>query len=83
MLETARRWGIPDDGYRDRAIYAASRADLESVIHAVDEVPEADLAHWLCGSEAATAPSREYVAVSALMMAAELGRIRLARNETS
>jgi hypothetical protein len=83
MLEQARRWGIPDDGYRDDAIYAADPADLESVIHAVDEVSEAELVHWLCGPEAATVPSSEYVAVSALMMAADLARIRLARNEAS
>jgi hypothetical protein len=79
-LTLARRWGIPDDGYRWDAIERADRNELEAIHRALDDDTVWDeVERWLVGPEAeATPPSREYVAITCLTMAADHVRLRLA-----
>ena len=77
LLAPARRWGISDDVFRADALDEATPLELESLVDAVDDVDSRHLDAWLCGPEAAAGePANEYVAMSALMMAAELARLR-------
>ncbi|GAA3197953.1 hypothetical protein ACFO1B_01635 [Dactylosporangium siamense] len=78
LLAPARRWGISDDVVRVDAVDDASPFELDGLVEAVDGVDVDQVDAWLCGPEGDAAdPTNEYVAVSALMMAAELARLRL------
>jgi len=78
LLPLARRWGIGDDGYRDAAVAEADAATLAALVAAVDAIDGAALYGWLAGPEASSArPSVEYVAVTALTMAADQARHQL------
>jgi hypothetical protein len=71
---------MSDDGYRWDAVDAASYIELESILTAVDGVPDDVLFEWLGGPEAdVRTPSREYVAITGLTMAADHARMRLKR----
>jgi hypothetical protein len=75
LLPPARRWGISDDGYRDAAVAEADAETLSALVAAVDAIDDAALHGWLAGPEASSArPSAEYVAVTALTMAADQAR---------
>ena len=77
LLPLARRWGISDDGYRDAAVAGADAETLAALVAAVDAIGDAALYGWLAGPEASSArPSAEYVAVTALTMAADQARLR-------
>ena len=78
LLPLARRWGIGDDGYRDAAVAEADAETLAALVAAVDAIDDAALYGWLAGPEASSArPSAEYVAVTALTMAADQTRLHL------
>jgi hypothetical protein len=78
LLPLARRWGISDDGYRDSAVAEADAETLAALVAAVDSVDDGVLYGWLAGPEASSGrPSAEYVAVTALTMAADQARLRL------
>ncbi|WP_327003893.1 hypothetical protein OHA72_54055 [Dactylosporangium sp. NBC_01737] len=78
LLAPARRWGISDDVFRVDAIDDAAPIELDNLVQAVDGVDLEQIDAWLCGPEGdAGEPANEYVAVSALMMAADLARLRL------
>jgi hypothetical protein len=78
LLGPARRWGICDDVVRVDAIDDAAPPELDDLVQAVDGVDADVLDAWLCGPEGDVAdPANEYVAVSALMLAAGLARLRL------
>jgi hypothetical protein len=80
LLPLARRWGISDDVHRVNAVRRASRAELASLVDVVDGSFGPDLEAWLIGPEAtADSPSPEYVAVSALTMAADHAGAHLER----
>lgn len=75
LLSLARRWGIPDDGYRWGSVERATERDLDSVITAVDDAPN-ELWDWLVMSAGDEAPSAEYVALTCLTMAYDQARVR-------
>lgn len=78
LLPLARGWGISDDGYRDSAVAEADAETLAALVAAVDAVDDAALYGWLAGAEASSRrPSAEYVAVTALTIAADQARLRL------
>jgi hypothetical protein len=78
LLPLARRWGISDDGYRDAAVAEADAETLAALVAAVDAIDDAALHGWLAGPESSSArPSAEYVAVTALTMAADQARHQL------
>ena len=81
LLGLARWWGIPDDGYRSEAVVRASRDELEAILLALhDDDGYDEVQRWLIGAEAdAVPPSREYVAVTCLTMAADHARLLLAK----
>lgn len=79
LLGLARRWGIPDDGFRSDAVAEASREELEEIVRALRDANIDEVQRWLIGPEAeAVSPTREYVAVTCLTMAADHARRRLA-----
>lgn len=67
----AALWGIADDLEREQRVTHApdvAKADLVDVVRQIDD----DLDDWLAGNEASSpSPSKEYVAFSALRMAAD------------
>lgn len=84
LLPLARRWGIGDDGYRSTAIEHADRTELEAIVQAVSDDANDEVDRWLIGPEAdAPAPSREYVAITCLIMAADHARLRLRKQHSA
>ena len=78
LLPLARRWGINDDGYRADALAQADTKTLDALVAAVDAIDDTALYDWLAGPEADSGhPSAEYLAVTALIMAADQARLRL------
>ena len=70
LLPYAEFWGIPDDSTREMLVRKASpqvQRDLKKIVAAIDN----DLDEWLAGPEADEPnPSDEYIAFSAMRMAA-------------
>jgi hypothetical protein len=71
LLPYAEFWGVTDDWTRETLVSAASaevRENLKAAIVAFDDA----LDQWLAGPEAqGSAPSAEYIAFSAMRMAAD------------
>lgn len=79
LIPIAERWGIADDGFREEALAGASAGELLEILQAVGSC-ESELDRWLCGEESFSEhPSDEYVAFSALMMAADWANVELRR----
>jgi hypothetical protein len=79
LLPLARRWGIPDDGYRSEEVDAASEAELAELTAAAAAAPE-QLWDWLVSdSAAAAARSNEHVALTCLTMAFDQAQMRRER----
>lgn len=84
LLPVAQEWGISDDGYRTTAVAQAASETLIALVAAIDEVDDATLSGWLTGSEDALQhPSSEYLAVTALTMAADQARLILSQRGQS
>lgn len=84
LLPLAEQWGISDDGYRETAVAQADAETLAALVDAVDAVDDAPLYGWLTGDEAdQRPPSAEYVAVTALTMAADQARLLLNKSRRS
>src|SRR3989442_8647881 len=78
LLPMAEKWGIGDDFEREAAISSASRQELESLVHCIDEIEDADLYGWLSGPESFnSSPSSEYLAITALTMAIDSAKLKL------
>jgi hypothetical protein len=71
FIPYAQLWGVADDLERERRIKQSpqiARDDLLKVVRSIDD----DLDEWLAGEEAySPTPSREYIAFSAMRMAAD------------
>jgi hypothetical protein len=79
LIPIAERWGIADDGFREDALSNASARELNDIVHAVESC-DSELNSWLCGDESFwKRPTPEYVAFSALMMAADWAKVELRR----
>jgi len=71
LIPYARFWGIPDDRQRERLVASARPEVIEDLKSAIDSL-SAELDEWLAGPEARSPqPSDEYVAFSAMRMAAD------------
>lgn len=71
LIPLAERYGVSDDGYRMDMLATLDQTEREQLIRAVQEWDDT-LDAWLAGPEAAAvAPTNEYVAFSALRMAAD------------
>jgi len=78
ILPMAEKWGIGDDFEREAAINNASRLELESLVHCIDDVSDADLYGWLSGLESFNPnPSQEYLAITCLTMAIDSAKLKL------
>jgi len=78
LLPLASRWGIGDDAERSISVRNATRQELSSLVEAVDGVDEEALYGWLSGPDSfAEHPTKEYLAITALTMAADEARQRL------
>ena len=79
LLPWVLLFGIEDDGDRGEAVDAADRDQLRGLVEAIQITDEEELFGWLGGPESYSwSPSDEYVRVSALVMAYDLARFRLA-----
>jgi hypothetical protein len=78
LMPLAGIWGVGDDIERSLLVEPASADQLRDLVAAVDAIPDDDLYGWLAGPESRSpAPSREYVAITCLTMAADQARVRL------
>jgi hypothetical protein len=74
LIPYAEFWGIADDLERERLVRAASSDALVNLV-AVIRAHDNALDRWLAGPEAQSAqPSDEYVAFSAMRMAADFAQ---------
>ena len=79
LLGLADRWGIPDDFQREEAVAGANAEELAELAHGLDDVHDA-FWEWLAGPESySPEPTHEYVRMTALTMAVDSARLRLAR----
>jgi hypothetical protein len=77
-LPIAERWGIGDDGYRDKQIRDADSPELEKLVHCLDGENGNALYKWLAGPESSGADSTpEYQALSCLSMAIDYAKLTL------
>jgi len=80
LLPMAEKWGIGDDFEREASVSNASRDELESLVHCVDEISDTDLYGWLSGPESFNPnPSQEYLAITCLTMAIDSAKLELHR----
>jgi hypothetical protein len=78
LILMANRWGIPDDYEREKAIAEATNDELVELAHCLDIVDDS-LWAWLAGPESfSPEPSTEYVRMTALTMAVDSARVKLA-----
>lgn len=71
LIPLAQRWGIGDDLKREDLIAMAAPEELAALTIAINQY-EDELDDWLAGPEAdSSAPSEEYIAFSAMRMAAD------------
>ena len=81
LLPLAERWGIGDDYERELAVGNASEEELQVLAESMERVGD-DFWEWLAGEASyASHPSREYLAMTALTMAADSARVRLAKRQ--
>jgi hypothetical protein len=79
LIALAERWGIGDDGDREDAVSSASEPELRELVETVDAVPR-EFWDWLVGPDSEDRPpSREYVAMTNMTLAADSARIDLER----
>lgn len=77
VLALAEVWGITDDYEREGAVSRATADDLQVLVAAVDSLDN-DFWEWLSGpASLERRPSPEYVAITALTMAADSARLKL------
>jgi len=80
LLPLADVWGVRDDVERSLMVERASEDELRGMVAAVDAIPDDDLYGWLEGPESRSSdPSREYIAITCLTMAADEARVLLGR----
>jgi hypothetical protein len=80
LVPLAVRWGIADDAERERALAGADRGQLEELVHCMDQIEDRELDDWLTGPESfRSPPTREYMAMTRLIMAMDLARVLLRR----
>jgi hypothetical protein len=78
LIPMAEKWGISDDGYREDAVRKASVAELEMLVHSIDNIADEDLYGWLGGPESYSEnPTNEYIAITCLTMAIVLAKVLL------
>lgn len=71
LLPYAEFWGLADDGFREGLVQKVSPEVIQSLVVAVSTFDD-ELDEWLAGPEADDpSPSDEYVAFSAMRMAAD------------
>jgi hypothetical protein len=84
LLPIATRWDIGDDFDREAAVGSASVAELRELVAALAGKEGDVLYDWLAGPESRAAkPSREYLALTHMTMAADSARVKLKRDENA
>jgi hypothetical protein len=79
LLPYAEFWGISDDCYREDLLEAASAEILSNLVEAIAAYDD-QFDTWLAGPEAyAPHPSAEYIAYSAMRMAADYAMVLLTK----
>ena len=75
LLDLARTWGIPDDGYCSDVVAAADPTAVQNLLDAVGPAPQS-LWDWLVDEAATAESSNEYVALTCLTMAFDEALVR-------
>jgi hypothetical protein len=77
LLPLAEKWAIGDDFEREEAVSRATGKELQSLVSAVDTTDD-EFWDWLAGPASYEPnPSPEYLALTALTMAADSARLKL------
>jgi hypothetical protein len=77
LIPLAEKWGIGDDIYREEAVDAANRQDIEELVEAFEATGNDAFDDWLAGPEAAGPTfSPEYIAFSDLREAYDSAEYR-------
>ena len=80
LIPAAEKWGLPDDVERESAVVSASVAELEQLVHSIDDVSDDELFGWLAGSAShEPCPTDEYIAMTCLTLAIDSAKVRLRR----
>ena len=83
LLSLAEPWGIGDDFEREAAVSRATWEELQSLVSAMDNSDD-EFWDWLAGPASyAPNPSREYLALTNLTMAADSARQKLRKRDLS
>jgi hypothetical protein len=80
LIPLAEEWGIGDDFEREARVRAATRDELETLVHSIDSIADEDLFGWLSGPDSFSAnPTDEYLAMTCLTMAIDYAKLRLSK----
>lgn len=78
LIPMAEKWGIGDDYDREAAVSNASVAELEALIHCIDEISDDDLYGWLERSQGLPDHhTEEYAAITSLTIAIDSAKVEL------
>jgi hypothetical protein len=71
LIPFVKKWGIEDDGYRDKMIYDASNEELKKLVDSFSDEDADNLNIWLTNPQLIKLPTLEYLKFSAFFMAYE------------
>ena len=74
LIPIVEKWGIEDDGYRDEAVFNASKSELEDLVNSISEEDVLHLNSWFCNPKELKELSYEYIRFSVFFMAFEYAK---------
>lgn len=79
LIEMVKKWGLPDDGYRDELLFNATKVELEEIIKSLPDDKLEGLNHWLVGfaEDQTISMTNEYVNFTCYLMAYDMARLRI------
>ena len=74
-----KKWGLPDDGYRDELLFNATKDELEEIIKSLPDDKLELLNRWLVGfaDDKIISMTNEYVNFTCYLMAYDMARLRI------
>ena len=74
LIPLVERWGIEDDGYRDEAIFNATKNELKKIVNSIKDEEANELDSWFCSPDQLEFPTSEYIKFSVYFMAYEYAK---------